>query len=73
MGFQSLEIRELKTYFESHEIPYEIMLPKNVHIRDVKGFINVCFEYIEDWGVELEKCPLWIKLLEIKMILDSSK
>lgn len=66
-----MTIEELKEYFDSASLPDEIQITVDMHIFDMPKFLQANIAALERRNKELEKCPSYHRLINLKKALES--
>ncbi|UIR57262.1 hypothetical protein LZQ00_05460 [Sphingobacterium sp. SRCM116780] len=65
-----MTIEELKEYFDSVSLPNEIQITIDMHVFDMPKFIQSNLAALERWTKEKEKCPSYLRLMNLKDALE---
>ena len=66
-----MTIEELKEYFNTVSLPNEIKITVDMHIFDTPKFLQANLAALERWNRELEKCPSYLRLINLKNALEN--
>ncbi|MEJ5089785.1 hypothetical protein GEO21_07030 [Sphingobacterium faecium] len=66
-----MTIEELKDYFDVASLPEEIQITVDMHIFDMPKFLQANIAALERWNKELEKCPSYHRLINLKKALEN--
>lgn len=65
-----MTIEELKDYFDAASLPSEIQITVDMHIFDLPKFLQANLAALERWNRELEKCPSYLRLMNLKEAIE---
>lgn len=66
-----MTIEELNEYFNTVSLPNDIQLTIDMHIFDLPQFLKANLAALERWKRDVEKCPSYLRLINLKKALES--